>query len=119
MTPILFSRGVRKTCTKQEVAYLGKSIRELVDEAETKKKIVFMPHPASQEELERYKNEQVEVNFLPINPANLSRMVMIIPLFDKKNGMNIWHVQLKDEFGPVHLDIQTPLVEGHHRVKKK
>ena len=118
MTPISFSRGVYKHCTKQEIEYLTKSIRELTAEMMAKKKIIFMPHPADAQDLERYKDEQVEVNFLPISPPKLDRMVMILPLFDKKRGENIWHVQLKDEFGNIYLDIKTPLAEGHHRFKK-
>ena len=34
MTPIVLSKGVHKKCNRQEIAYLEKHIREMVDEME-------------------------------------------------------------------------------------
>lgn len=120
MTLIVFSKGVYKSCNKQEIAYLQKNIREMVDEMEVTKNPTFFPWPASPEELERHKDQQVEVTFFPIHPGNLNRMVMILPLFVKDDNQgNTWYVQMKDEFGKIELDIRTPLNEGHHRVVRK
>lgn len=119
MTPILFSRGVYRCCNNVEIAYLNKCIRELADEIEAKNPPTFFPWPADKEELEKHKNQKIEVTFFPINEGKLDRMVMIMPLFIKSDNCNTWYVQMKDEFGKIELDIRTPLSEGHYRVSRK
>ena len=119
MTPIVFSKGVHRKCNKEEIAYLEKSIREMVDEMEVEKTPIFCPYPATKEELAKYKDYQVQVTFLPISPGKLDRLVMIIPLFIKEDNRDTWYVQMKDEFSKIELDIRTPLKEGHHRGKRK
>ncbi len=118
MTAIVLSKGVHRCCNKDEIAYVEKSIREMVDEMEAVKPPMFMPWPCTNEEKEKYKDCQVQVTFLPVHPGDLNRLVMIIPLHTKEDDRNIWYVQMKDEFGKIVLDIHTPLLEGHHRVKK-
>jgi len=118
MTPIQLSKGVRRACTNEEIAYLEKHIREMVDEMEAQTHPIFMPWPADKADIEKYKDQQIQVTFFPIKEGNLNRMVMIIPLFIKEDNQNAWYVQMKDEFGKIELDIRTPLSEGHHRVKK-
>ena len=117
MTRIVFSKGVGRGCNKEEMAYLEKHIREMVDEMESTTKVVFMPYPATAEEVKEYGNIQIQVTFFPIM-ENRERMVMIVPLFIKEDKENSWYVQMKDEFGKIELDIRTPVEEGHHRAKR-
>lgn len=59
MTPIVLSKGVHRKCNKQEIAYLEKNIREMVDEMEIKTPPIFCPYPATAAELQKYKDHQI------------------------------------------------------------
>lgn len=56
MTALVFSKGVHRKCNQEEMVYLEKNIREMVDEMEVAKNPIFMPWPTTAAEVEELKN---------------------------------------------------------------
>ncbi len=127
MTAIVLSKGVSKFYRNdyKRMAKLEAELREFVDESERNKGVWFVPYPTTDADAQRFDDKQVEVTFLGLDPAggttnNITHettMLLLLPLYMKEEGRNIWYGQLKDEFKKIELDYANNVVSGNQRMR--
>jgi hypothetical protein len=126
--PIVMSKGIVRFYRNDtaKLDRLDDDLREFVTEGERLRGVpFFVPYPPTAEDEAEHKDKQIPVQFLGLDPnggttkeiKGTTTLMMLMPLYIKKEGRNIYYIQLKDEFGKIELDFCTQIVQGHQRVK--
>lgn len=115
MIEVQFSKKLWRMLSVKEREEAEKIATEMIPHYEGK---FFFSHPPTEAEKKdrEFGNQNVEITFVNLSNRPKHFLLMLMPLYDRKQRKKILYLRHKDEDAFIHLDFQYSIKEGHHRL---